>query len=1011
MLSNNGQPIRSIAVLMGLTEMFYNAAMRLITLGQLQLEGSTFTQPKALLLLGYLAIEGAQSRRMLAELFFSDTKHPRDALSTTFRRLKQLGDAVVEAEGDRLATKLACDAIDLLHALDAGEIESTLTLYEGPFLKGLDLSLGEELEEWLYSTREFLAARMREGLLRLGEDEATKEQFKNAAKYAEQAYLLKSAPEPNPEDLQRLYQLFLEGKSSYLKDIQKEAESYGLTLEKPQVKHMPAVEQNGSVSSAASIPHNLPNTSTSLVGRDLELVELIQVLSQDDCHLLTLTGLGGMGKTRLALQLAREVLKQQLFPDGVYFIPLEALVDSANIPTHLESILPMTLNPQVEPLEQVKSFLKTKQLLLVLDNYEHLLEAADLPSELINSCPELKLLITSREALKLREEQVYPLEGLSYQHSPDDSFNEQTAIEAVQLFLASTKRVHLRFKLTPETLPYVEKICELVRGSPLGIELAATWVRVLPLEDIVRDLEKGLDLLSSSTRNMTERHQSIRAAFEHSWKLLTPKEQEVLSNLSVFHGGFKRAAAAEVVGATLPVLASLVDKSLLSLTAKNRYEQHPLVIQYSLDKLKDDPEEKQLLEEKHATYFLHQIRPYASKLRSLERKKTLLMLVPDFPNIKRAWLWMLKQNHVEVLAETSQALSAIFGDRPREAEQLFAQVIDTLDKDNPKHQRALAYALVLKYKNRYVLAASRPVVQQGLKLFRELDDKRGIIMALKYAYYIFDDEGNGLVQSPFLEGLALARQYGRPEDIGNFLERQMRFEMNHLPFQEVNQHFQEALKEVQELKDSVSIAHLLLTYGSYLVNEKELDKGLKLLQECRDLNEQLGIFTFDVSLDCELGVAAFKSGDHEQAQIYFEQALTKNQNYHADYQAKSLSYLAKLAVLRGDQAKALRILEENLKLNASISARLASLISVAAYVKAYVSPSQAVESLQFVYDHLNTEKRDRVEALIALKSIKSKLDHATFQAAVMRSQSLDLEELIQDALSKVARHRHQCQAP
>ena len=274
----------------------YNAPMRLETLGRLRLLDSDFGSAKQLLLLGYLALEGRQSRRVLAELFWPDARDPRDALSTALRRLNQAAPDVVTTESDQVATELARIAIELVEQLDAGELEAALSTYQGTFLAGLDVPLGEELEEWVFSTREYLASRVREAHLRLGGELLASGKAAAAARQAEAAQHLAGAPEVEPEDFGRMYRLLAAGKSPRAAEVRAEAEGFGIEVSAPR---QPSPLPVGAVE---PLPfHNLPAPTDAFVGRDPELLEISRLLTDTHTRLVTLHGPGGVGKSHGSL--------------------------------------------------------------------------------------------------------------------------------------------------------------------------------------------------------------------------------------------------------------------------------------------------------------------------------------------------------------------------------------------------------------------------------------------------------------------------------------------------------------------------------------------------------------------------------------------------------------------------------------------------------------------------------------------------------------------------------------
>ena len=394
---------------------------------------------------------------------------------------------------------------------------------------------------------------------------------------------------------------------------------------------------------ATEIPNNLPPPKTSFVGREQELRLIAEQLADPNCRLLTLHGMGGIGKSRLAMQAAYEQREQGNFKDGVFFVGLDALSSADLIPSSIAEAVGFEGRRQEDRLAQLEQFIGKKDILLIMDNFEHLMEGATLLAKLLTAHPHLKLLVTSRERLNLQEEWVLPVEGLTFPLNE----NGVKASSAIQLFVQRAKRANLGFVVTQENVEAIRSICYLVEGSPLGIEIAAVWVKAMTPAEIAQEIETSVDLLVSSTRNIIERHQSVRVAFEHSWRLLTAKEREVLRKLSVFKGGFGREAAAEVAEATLPVLASLVDKSLLRVSGEGRYDQHTLLSKYAREKLSEDSAEELESFEKHREYYLQFAEQKAQEMNDETKLETLKQIDSEIGNLR--WLWTIAKDEKDLL--------------------------------------------------------------------------------------------------------------------------------------------------------------------------------------------------------------------------------------------------------------------------------------------------------------------------------------------------------------------------
>ncbi|MBE2224117.1 MAG: hypothetical protein IAF02_21435 [Anaerolineae bacterium] len=422
-------------------------------------------------------------------------------------------------------------------------------------------------------------------------------------------------------------------------------------------------------------PSPLPVPATSFIGREAELAQIAERLADPACRLLTIVGPGGMGKTRLALQTA--VGHQPVFADGVTWVGLNEL----HTPEQLVSALAESLNYRLRGAASAETelfpLLAGKVLLIVLDNFEHLLPAADFLTRLLAETTAVKLLITSRQALELPEEWRFDLDALPL---PDEETVTLADNSAMQLFIQSGRRAANAFTPTAADYPDIAHICQLVGGMPLGIELAASWLRLLSCAEIAQEIEKSLDFLTVSLRQLPPRHRSLRAVFDYSWNLLTPEEQEILLRLSIFQGGFTREAAAQVAGADLPHLLALVDRSLVQRTAVGRYSLHNIIRQYAADQQKSDPATDRHMAQQHGRYYLQWLADQDAILRGARQKEGLTAVASDLANIRAAWQWAAAHQQAELLRGAAFPLFYFYEIRGMlsEGEAAFALAADSL---------------------------------------------------------------------------------------------------------------------------------------------------------------------------------------------------------------------------------------------------------------------------------------------------------------------------------------------
>jgi predicted ATPase/DNA-binding CsgD family transcriptional regulator len=416
--------------------------------------------------------------------------------------------------------------------------------------------------------------------------------------------------------------------------------------------------------------HNLPSQPTTFIGRENELAEIASLLYDPGCRLLTLVGPGGIGKTRLSLAVAYDVLDE--FPDGVCFAPLQPLTSPDFIVPTVADALHFAFYGEQDPKSQLLSYLRDKHLLLVLDNFEHVMDGAGLLPEMLEAAPGVKLLVTSRERLSLREEWVVDVRGLPYPEQ--DAGDSREDYDAVQLFMQHARRAG--YTAAETDTPSIIDICRMVEGIPLAIELAAAWVRAMPCAAIAREIERSLDILTTTTRNAPEKHRSMRAAFEHSWKLLTEEEQAVFRKLAVFRGGFTREAAEQVAGASLPTLAALVDKSMLRLDANGRYSLHELLRQFADDQLEHFGE-AEAARDAHCVYYTAFLQRLAADLKSANQIRALNEMEEELDNVRMSWGWAVEQSRDREILQSLDSLGLFYQIRSRfhEGEETFGMAV------------------------------------------------------------------------------------------------------------------------------------------------------------------------------------------------------------------------------------------------------------------------------------------------------------------------------------------------
>lgn len=437
---------------------------------------------------------------------------------------------------------------------------------------------------------------------------------------------------------------------------------------------------------------HFPQRSTTFVGRRTELRELNELLQNPACRLLTLVGPGGVGKTRLAIEVG--LAAQAIFADGICYVALDEVYTASQLLSTLLDTLEIALPTHADPALRLQTYLRTRSMLLVLDNFEQLVETGALViAELLAHTTALKLVVTSREVLRLQEEWLYAVQGLTWSGNAAVANAES---DAVQLFAERVARIRRDFSLAQER-EQVNLICQLVEGAPLALELAASWARTLTCAEIATEIQQNIDFLATTLRNLPARHRNMQAVFAQSWSLLSTVEQAIFCRLSIFRGGFRRQAAEEVTGATLLLLSRLVDKSLVRWEADGRYQLHGLLRQYSLSRLHADPVELHTLQAKHCAYYNQLLNRPAEAAFRQPQHPLIQEMRAEWDNIQAAWLWALQAQAWAALAAMAQPLAAFLHAQSRYQDciDLFAQAIIQLRTASPTvhTQQLLAYLL------------------------------------------------------------------------------------------------------------------------------------------------------------------------------------------------------------------------------------------------------------------------------------------------------------------------------
>lgn len=486
----------------------------------------------------------------------------------------------------------------------------------------------------------------------------------------------------------------------------------------------------------------IPKAPTQLLGREQETREILRMITSPATRLLTLTGMGGIGKSRLAVEVANLIHKKRrgVFRHGVFFVPLASQAEAGSVVLAIGEAMDLALEPGLQAARvQLLDHLRSKHLLLVLDNFEHLLGAAELVSDILASAADVSILTTSREPLGLQGEWLFKVEGLDYPESVHSE--ELESYPAVLLFQARARRQDPHISVTPAEMESVAQICQLVDGLPLAIELAAAWINVLNCEEIAAEIEGNIDLLRGELRDLPERQRSMRAVFEHSWLRMRGDEREALARLSVFSGGFSRKAAADVAGASLDQLAALVRKSLIRRSKSDRYQMHDIVKQFSRIKLTQMGLHDQARLD-HLTFFAQRLRELAPDLKGDDQAAALTEIALEFDNLRAAWNWAIQQKDLDKIEGMLESLYlyAIFRRGRIDGDTMLKDALAALSELSGDPARALYARLLVRRemlhidmarsKDRGEVERAKQGIAEALGVARELEDPFEIMFCL-----------------------------------------------------------------------------------------------------------------------------------------------------------------------------------------------------------------------------------------------------------------------------------------
>jgi len=618
---------------------------------------------------------------------------------------------------------------------------------------------------------------------------------------------------------------------------------------------------------------NLPLLFTSFIGREEEQREVIDLLKKN--RLVTLVGAGGIGKTRLAIQVGNQL--RYHYPDGIWFIPLDSLSNPLLVPQTVASVFGINEGADTQITETLMNVLRRKTSLVILDNCEHLLDSCvQLIMILLTHCPNLRVLTTSREILKMVGEATYYLPSLSI---PEESTPLETLdeYESVQLFVDRAELTLSSFQITKENAQAIADICRRVDGNPLAIELIVARVNILKVEEISEQLQESIAVMASNRRSTLSRHQSLQASIDWSWSLLTDPEKVFLRQLSVFAGGWTLESAQAVCdGNAFDLTNSLAQKSLLNVDQEREYESryyfHEIIRQYAYEKLVESGEEETVLIQ-HLKYFLRLSEQIEYGLLGNKQREWFARSIYERDNL-RAALELASEKDIEAGLYISGRLKAVWY-RYDVREGLFWLRKLLKNPESKQYPFARAKALCTEgwlLSRRQRILQARAKAEESLALFRALNDRSGEIDAL----------------------ILLAATYSYTRDQADMLKL-----------------YQQALALSQTLGDIWRQARINFRLG-WDQAHFNLQHSLPYLEKARDLFTEAGDQRSQADILCCIGTLTLQNGDVELAQQYLDEAEMLYPSDEIDMRVYFQIARSMIALVHGDYKEAHTLLQETL---------------------------------------------------------------------------------------------------
>ena len=978
-----------------------------------------FVSNKAPALLAYLAVTGRpQQRETLAALLWGEMADAdaKNNLRQTLTSLRKVMDSAVLVTRDTVAWNpaVACTldtaqfeahlqaGRDVSAGVRAGAFQQAAALYHGDFLAGVIVREAPAFEEWLLAQR----ARYRELALHtlhaLTEHHLSRGEYGRAIDGATRLLALDAWREEAYRQL--MLALARSGqRSAALAQYEVCRHLLNAELGVPPSAETTALYER--IRAAGDMPpHNLPPQATLFVGRTEELTQIEELLQTPNARLLTVVGPGGIGKTRLALQAAAQAHRRGLFLHGVFFVPLEGIDSPLLLATAVAQAMGLQFSGSQEPTAQLLVYLQAREILLVLDNLEHLAEADAWAGRLLHACARVSLLVTSRKRLNLHGERLLELSGLAVPAGVTEW--DVTRYSAAQLFLNSAQHVQPDFTVTHETRQVIGRICRLVNGLPLAIELAAAWVRHLDCHEIADEIERNLGFLATTQANVPARHRSLQAAFEHSWALLDDDERRAFARMALFRGGFDRAAALTVTQCRFPIFVALCDKSLLRRDPSGRYALHELLRQYAEIKLQAEPQAFAEAQARHGQHYVQFLAGREDAQNDARQHEAQREIATEMDNIRAAWGWAIARHQPDALEPALESLRVFFEHAGwyMEAVRLFEAAAACTTAGTPLYGKLLVRQAWFYHRfDRFEQA--RALIAESLAIFRTAQpplpaEEALCLQCLGNMARVVGDFPQAILYAT--QSLALFRVAGNSRAIAASLNTLAVVHAERGEFAEAHRLHEECLALKREIGDRRGVAISLVNLGYVALAQADYARAKPLEAEALAIFREIG-YPMGVAVALNnLGFVCSMLAEHDAANAFLQECVEICRELgHRHIAAHALGSLGNLAGARGDYRKAWHDIREALHTAqeiGSVSATLFGLLCVALLLARQGESERATEVSALVFHHsaTNRDSKSRAEQLLA--RLETQLPAPLWTAAQARGQTKPLEAVVTEIL-------------